>query len=135
MWAKFFTATLTVKKLKEICNDMKKKKTNPNTKRHFLQRDEREMGSYLQHVSLVEAEFIALGGTERIKCHCLHADKTSHSHSHWRAHMHTPAIVLPHLFPSTRQPPLALWRQRATGKTNKQTRRKEKEKDTRRSEE
>lgn len=43
------------------------------------------MQSYLQHVSLVEAELIALGGTERIKCHCLHADETSHFH--WRARM------------------------------------------------
>lgn len=109
---------------------MKKKKTN--TSITFF-REMSEMGSYLQHVSLVEAEFIALGGTERIKCHCLHADKTSHSHSHWRAHMHTPARVLP---PLPLDPPTAARTlETESDGENKQTRRKETEKDTRSEEE
>lgn len=46
-------------------------------------------GSYLEYVSLVEAEFIALCGTKCVQCHCFHAENSKHTHMH----AHTPTQV------------------------------------------
>lgn len=38
-------------------------------------------GSYLEYVSLVEAEFITLCGTKCVKCHCFHSENSKHTHT------------------------------------------------------
>lgn len=43
---------------------------------------EHQTGPYLEYVSLVEAEFVALCGTKRVKCHCFHAENSKHTHMH-----------------------------------------------------